>query len=286
MSCGRRTDPDRSFCTRCGSAVFVDDRDPALQRIRTFATIDTGDDAGAGSAPARRPQPPAARGRQQQQRLREQMRAREAASVAGLGSALWSLIKIGIFLYLAYWAYDYARTTPEIRRVIEQVQREGDIKPAIDYLRERFEAVVEGPVSAPELRRDDEPRRLEQPPSTNAAPNDAAPIERTTAVGNDTVAAPAPASADSELPRVVRRVSPAYTEEALRRRIEGTVRLRANVNEDGTVASADVIRSLDSEYGLDASAVAALRQWIFEPPRRGGVPTRAIVQVDMNFTLR
>ena len=49
ISCGRRTDPNRSFCPRCGSAVFVDARDPDIQRIRTAATIDTTDDTTMGT---------------------------------------------------------------------------------------------------------------------------------------------------------------------------------------------------------------------------------------------
>jgi TonB family protein len=284
MSCGRRTDPNRSFCTRCGSAVFLDANDPSARRMLSSTTIDTSDDAvepTGPTGPARQRQT-SARPRQQAQRAREQMRAREAASVAGFGSALWGLIKFGIFLYLLYWGYTWVKNTPEVRGVIDQVQRDGDIKPALDYLRERFETLVVGSPAARESTADPEPAN--EPPRQ---PLLNAPLERATAGDKDVVEAPANAApADPSLPRVVRRISPVYTTEARRAGIEGTVLLRAMIDEDGTVSNVSVLRSLDKEFGLDEQAMMALRQWIFDPPRRDGVPTRAVVQVQMNFTLR
>jgi hypothetical protein len=149
MSCGRRTDPDRSFCTRCGSAVFLDASDPSARRMLSSTTIDTTDDGVEPTAPGPVGRQRRLGARPAQERLRAPRQAREAASVAGFASAVGSLIKFGIFLYLAYWGYTYITRTPEIRAVIEQVQREGDIKPALDYLRERFETLVVGPPSTP-----------------------------------------------------------------------------------------------------------------------------------------
>ena len=59
------------------------------------------------------------------------------------------------------------------------------------------------------------------------------------------------------LPRVTKEVKPEYTNEAQTQRIEGTVLLGVVVLNDGSVGDVKVTRSLDSAYGLDASAVTA-----------------------------
>jgi TonB family protein len=89
-------------------------------------------------------------------------------------------------------------------------------------------------------------------------------------------------------PVPVKRVKPQQTEAARKARIEGTVLLRAIVRADGTVGNVTVERSLDKESGLDDAAIAAAKQWIFEPARR--VRDKQLVAVratiEMMFTLR
>jgi TonB family protein len=87
-------------------------------------------------------------------------------------------------------------------------------------------------------------------------------------------------------PSVVTRVLPSYTRQAMQARIEGTVVLEAVVGETGAVGEIRIVRSLDTEHGLDDQAVAALRQWQFEPGRRDGEPVAVSVTVEMDFTLR
>jgi TonB family protein len=55
---------------------------------------------------------------------------------------------------------------------------------------------------------------------------------------------------------------------------------------DGTVGEVNVIRSLDTTYGLDASAVFAAKQWRFNPGMKDGVPVAVRVTIEMTFTLR
>ena len=63
-------------------------------------------------------------------------------------------------------------------------------------------------------------------------------------------------------PEPIRRVPPRYPKEARKARIEGEVLVQAWVGVDGQVGETRVLRSVP---GLDAAAVAAVRQWQFEP---------------------
>ena len=85
-------------------------------------------------------------------------------------------------------------------------------------------------------------------------------------------------------PKVVSEVKAQYTPEAMQARIEGTVIMTAVVRTDGTPADIEITESLDTEYGLDKQAVAALSQWRFEPGLKGGKPVPVRVTVEMRFT--
>lgn len=89
-----------------------------------------------------------------------------------------------------------------------------------------------------------------------------------------------------ELPRVIRRVPPRYTANAMRAQVQGTVLLECVVLSDGSVGDVRVIRSLDQSFGLDEEAVRAARQWEFEPGTRFGEPVAVLVQIELNFTIR
>ena len=87
-------------------------------------------------------------------------------------------------------------------------------------------------------------------------------------------------------PRVVREVKPAYTAEAMRAKVQGVVWLRCIVLPDGTVGRVEVVRSLDSSFGLDQEAVKAARQWRFMPGTRQGEPVAVRITIELTFTLR
>jgi TonB family protein len=88
------------------------------------------------------------------------------------------------------------------------------------------------------------------------------------------------------LPKVVSEVKPRYTAEAIRARIEGTVTMSAVVRTDGAPSDIEVTTSLDTKYGLDDQAVAALKQWRFEPGRKDGKPVNVRVSIEMRFSLK
>ena len=88
------------------------------------------------------------------------------------------------------------------------------------------------------------------------------------------------------MPKLLREVKPAYTRAAMERHIQGTVLLDAVVETDGTIGNVFVTRSLDPEYGLDKSAVAAAKDWRFIAATRDGMPVRILVTIELAFTLK
>ena len=87
-------------------------------------------------------------------------------------------------------------------------------------------------------------------------------------------------------PQLVREVTPKYTTEAMRAKVQGTVMVEAVVLPDGTVGTCTIIRSLDPKFGLDEEALKAARQWRFRPGMRLGEPVAVRVIIALDFTIR
>jgi protein TonB len=85
-------------------------------------------------------------------------------------------------------------------------------------------------------------------------------------------------------PTILSQVRPSYTNDALRRKVQGTVILELIVRGDGEPSDIRVVRSLDPR-GLDAQAVAAVQQWRFNPGRLGGTPVDILVTVVLDFSI-
>ena len=88
------------------------------------------------------------------------------------------------------------------------------------------------------------------------------------------------------LPRILKEVKPSYTPEAMRAKVQGTVLIQCVVRPDGSVSDVQVLRSLDSYFGLDQEAVKAARQWRFAPGLRQGQPVPVQITIELSFTLR
>ncbi len=88
------------------------------------------------------------------------------------------------------------------------------------------------------------------------------------------------------LPVPIHQERPQYTQAAMAAQIEGQVLLETTVLADGSVGDVKVVRSLDSELGLDQEAVKALKLWTWKPGTRGGQPSSVSVQIEMTFTLK
>jgi TonB family protein len=88
------------------------------------------------------------------------------------------------------------------------------------------------------------------------------------------------------LPSVLREVKPAYTADAMRAKVQGSVWLECIVMPDGSVGEVKVTRSLDPIFGLDQEAIKAAKMWRFKPGMRQGEPVPVIITIELTFTLR
>jgi protein TonB len=83
-------------------------------------------------------------------------------------------------------------------------------------------------------------------------------------------------------PTKIKDVRPVYPPDARSAGVQGVVILEVQIAEDGTVASALVVRSIPL---LDDAALDAVRQWVFQPTLLNGVPISVMMMVTVNFTL-
>jgi TonB family protein len=86
-----------------------------------------------------------------------------------------------------------------------------------------------------------------------------------------------------QMPVVTKSPKPQHSAEAMRARVEGTVRLEALVDERGLVADVRVVKSIPL---LDQSALEAARQWEFKPALLNGEPVPVLVVLELEFNLR
>jgi TonB family protein len=85
------------------------------------------------------------------------------------------------------------------------------------------------------------------------------------------------------MPTLITTAPPEYTPEALKAGIQGTVTIGVEVGVDGRAYRARVFKGLG--YGLDAKALASLKQWRFIPAKRNGVPVACPATIEINFRL-
>jgi protein TonB len=92
------------------------------------------------------------------------------------------------------------------------------------------------------------------------------------------------AARSSATPRYRTNPRPDYPLPCKRRREEGTVLLNVFVQTDGLPATVSLNRSSGHPL-LDASALAAVRRWTFEPARAAGLAVSSLVVVPVRFSL-
>ena len=89
-----------------------------------------------------------------------------------------------------------------------------------------------------------------------------------------------------QMPTVTKEMKPLYTPAARQAGIQGVVEMEAIVKADGSVGDVRVVRSLDTELGLDEAAVAAVKAWEFKPGRtKDGVAVPVLVNIELSFAL-
>ncbi len=183
---------------------------------------------------------------------------------------------------------------PQSTRVVEPPTRAHYIEPTTTYRPPKPE-----PTPPPERVEPKQHVRRIPMPAPAEAPIELMPIEpiqaimpvglETTPIPVTAIEIPAPPPAPpaepirvsgASAPKRIHFVQPRYTEMARRARREGLVILEAVIGRSGAVESVDVLRALP--FGLTESAIHAVRQWRYEPPRVNGHP----VPVRMTVTVR
>ncbi len=99
----------------------------------------------------------------------------------------------------------------------------------------------------------------------------------------NTQVTPTPTDAISQMPKVLKEVKPKYPEEARRLGIEGSVVLTLEIDENGNVVSAKVIKKMG--YGMDEEAVMAAYLLKFSPAYAGKTPVRSKIKYTFTFIL-
>jgi len=79
-----------------------------------------------------------------------------------------------------------------------------------------------------------------------------------------------------------KKVAPAYPQNALRMRIDGTVELLATISKDGNITH---IKVLSGDAQLAKAASDAVKQWKYKPYLLNGEPVEIQTQVTVNFKL-
>jgi protein TonB len=82
--------------------------------------------------------------------------------------------------------------------------------------------------------------------------------------------------------KIVYQVTPIYPPLARQARISGIVRLEAVISRSGTIQSLQVV---SGHPLLTQSALAAIRQWVYQPTLLNGVPVEVATQIEVNFKL-
>lgn len=87
-------------------------------------------------------------------------------------------------------------------------------------------------------------------------------------------------------PKVAFEARPTYTAAAIQAGIQGSMMVEAVIGVDGRPRDVVVTRSLDSEHGLDARGVEAVKAWRFKPGTLDGKSVPVRVEIELTFTLR
>ena len=158
-------------------------------------------------------------------------------------------------------------TTPERRPELPEVPVPEVLLPERDPVREIAPLEI-----ALDLPSAEDAFPIPEPPPPSVEPVEPPPGEPLEVTGEVV----APVKVESPLPR--------YTEAARRVGLQGTVVLRAVIDEEGRVKDLEVVEGLP--LGLTAAAEAAVRRWSFEPATLHGRPVPVYWRLTVTFRLR
>jgi len=92
-----------------------------------------------------------------------------------------------------------------------------------------------------------------------------------------------PIEGDLKPPKLIKRVNPVYPEKARKAKVDGIVILGIRTDIDGHVKAAKIYKSKSPL--LNKAAVAAVKQWVYEPLFIDGIAKEALFTVTVRFKL-
>jgi len=120
-------------------------------------------------------------------------------------------------------------------------------------------------------------------PSPAAPVSAAAPALHSTVIPNSSAAPRTQPPADRLVAaHLIYRVEPFYPKEALQQRVEGTVKIRATVGQDGRVKN---LRVVSGPASLTSAALSAAQYWRYVPALRNGEPVETDEDISIEFHL-
>lgn len=102
------------------------------------------------------------------------------------------------------------------------------------------------------------------------------------------VAVAGPAKGQPTEPKLIpaSMVKPAYPDQEREDGVQGTVILAVEVSAAGAVTGATVDKAVEGHPAFNDAAVAAVKQWRFEPARLDGKPVGIAIKIPVKFTLQ
>jgi TonB family protein len=85
------------------------------------------------------------------------------------------------------------------------------------------------------------------------------------------------------MPRILSKVEPQYSEEARKKKLQGSISLSLVVDPTGMPTQIAVLRPLG--MGLDQNAIEAISQWRFVPGTKDGTPVPIFTQIEVTLHL-
>jgi len=86
-----------------------------------------------------------------------------------------------------------------------------------------------------------------------------------------------------EMPTVKKQVTPVYPEQLKKTGVEGSVWLKATVDETGKVSEVSVEKATNKDFV--SAATDAVKQWEFNPGTKNGKPIKVVVVIPFSFKL-
>lgn len=204
------------------------------------------------------------------------------------GSALW----IVVFL-LSLGGMEILRHRPKETSVIVVPYRELAAPPPLTQNAPPPQVQVATPVAPPTVGVAVPVPDAEAPPEqTIASQQEIAQTTGSVESSGDQIVVQAPTEEElpkfgeyvyvEELPEAITKAQPVYPDIAREAGVDGTVLVQALVGKDGKVKDVRVQKSIPM---LDASAEAAVKQWVFKPALSNNKPVAVWVAVPVKFTL-